>query len=94
MSEAIEELANELEERASSRANFNQLSGNERRNVARYLIIARSQARNSGNSDLTDAKVQFFYTCGEVGVPFNEARNLWWTVVHNNPAPYDREDLV
>lgn len=91
-----QELAERLEEYGSSRADFRELSDDERDRVANLLLIARNQSNLDGGTDrhMIMNRSQYFHTCGEVGISYGEARNIWWTFVHESPAPADRADLV
>lgn len=99
-SDTFLKVADSLEDHASSRANFDGLSENERKSVAQNLVIARSQAENTGGStaqyrhEMRKKKNLYFYKCGHVGIDTDEAKAMWWSVVHDNPSPHARRDLI
>lgn len=98
VSSAVRELATELEDHGTSRANFRSLSDSDRYRVARVLVIARSQV-NATNADFDNDKFrwhmhrkkeEYFYVCGDVGVDWDEASYIWWSAVYGGVAPVDR----
>lgn len=98
VSSAVRELAAELEDHGTSRANFRSLSDSDRYRVARVLVIARSQV-NATNADFDNSrfrwhmhrkKEEYLYVCGDVGISMEEARGIWWSVVYGGVAPVDR----
>lgn len=101
-SETVEEVADALEEHGSSRANFRDVSDNERRLIARQLILGRSQA-NASNADWDDmsfrsrmleTRVAYAYECGQAGMSPRESRYVWWNFVHDDPPPVSRDELI
>lgn len=102
MTTAAERLADELEEYASSRANFERLSAEERERVARHLASARAQVENRGQQTRTgpygyhliDKRSRFFYECGRAGIKHREAERLWWHVVYSGPPTVDKDARV
>ncbi len=103
MTEVIKELADELEEYGSSRADFRNLSQDERERIARQLVIARAQARSPDSdkwdneryvSQMIKKRVQYSYEAGRAGLDPEEARAIWWNCVYDDPAPVDRDKLV
>lgn len=104
MSEVIEELAQSLEEYATSRADFRDAGDGQRYRIARWLVIARSQARASNAPEekrtgrygghLIDKKNRYFHACGRAGISVKEANTMWWNYVYENAAPYQRVRLV
>lgn len=103
MTEVIEELADELEEYGSSRADFRNLSQDERERIAGQLVIARAQARAPDSdywdneryvSQMIEKRVQYSYEAGKAGLDPEEARAIWWNCVYEEAAPCDKDKLV
>lgn len=102
-SDEVLTLAEELPTHQTNRgAEFRTISIEERIPIARNLVTARSQAQSS-NPDWTSdrfkntlrrKKDQYMHVCGSLGVDIGEARHIWWSVVYNDPSPYEREKLV
>lgn len=91
MSNVVTEMASSLEEYGSSRANFHEVNPTSRHMVARYLVIARSQA-NASNApeDMTEGRYgeelrrkrdAYFHACGRAGIDMKEASIIWSNVV-------------
>lgn len=103
MSNAVKEMAAELEEHASSRANFQNVSDDDRWEIARELTIARAQAQDP-NSDVWEKppyreamrrkKEVFHHRCGKAGIPIHEANYIWWNAVYGGVPPYQRNKVV
>lgn len=98
-SEAVRELAEELPEHQTSRGmEFREISTEQRENLANVLVRARSQS-NAENADWNDRAFrtemrrkqnEYFYECGRLGIDMKEAHEIWWNVVHGDPAPVRR----
>lgn len=100
MTEQIDELAETLENHASSRADFRSASESQRREIAKWLVIARVQVENSGDGNRDAYKIQliekrsrYFHVCGAAEISIEEATYLWSNVVYSNTKP-TRTDLV
>lgn len=104
MSEAVEELAAALEEHGTSRADFRDVSDSQRYTIARWLVIARSQANASNAPEdktqgrygehLVRKKNRYFHACGRAGIEVKEANAIWWSAVYGGAAPVERRKLV
>jgi len=106
MSEAIQELADSLEEHATNRADFRDANDAQRYQVARWLFLARSQvnASNAPDDTLEGSRVyasqlmkkrdRYFYACGQAGIEMKEATKIWWNAVYDGLAPYRRSRNV
>lgn len=103
MRSEIHNIAEAIPEHQTERGDeFRELSTEEIIPMARALTIARSQA-NAANADWSDMvyisemvrkKNRYFYHAGELGVSIREAHAIWWSVVHNSPAPVERREMV
>lgn len=104
MSEAVRELAGSLEGHGTSRADFREVSDSQRYQIARWLVIARSQANASNAPDdktqgrygehLARKKNRYFHACGRAGIGVKEANAIWWSAVYGGAAPVERTRLV
>lgn len=90
-----------LEAHASSRANFYEVSDKQRAEIKRLLTIAKSQAEtDAGGRDgaygsaMIAKRSRFYHACGTAGICVEEARTMWMSYVHDNPAPCEREELI
>lgn len=103
MTHSVHELAEELPDHQSSRgAEFRQISVEERYPLAKELVIARSQT-NASNADwdsdeyrreMRRRKNMYFQEAGRLGISFDEAENIWWSVVHGSPSPHRRNNVI
>jgi hypothetical protein len=103
MSDATRELASSLEDHGTSRADFRDISDDERHAIARQLVIARAQAQSPEQEvwkeeqyrwHMRRKKELYYYECGAAGLDRKEAEQIWWSVVYDNPAPYKRDSLI
>lgn len=102
--EAAFELAISLDDHQSSRGDeFRDASNSDRLRMARPLVRARSMVDNSGPESFEDVnytkalvyhKMLYFYYASAAGVDFDEAKYIWWSVVHGDPSPHERRSLV
>lgn len=100
VSDAVRAVAEEMPDHQSSRgAEFRTLSVEDRLPMARQLVIARSQV-NASNADwnceryryhMRQKKETYLYHAGRLGVDIEEADNIWWSIVHDNPAPVEKQ---
>lgn len=102
MTEAIEELADSLEEHASNRADFRDANNAQRYRVAEGLFLARTQVNASNAPDdtlegsrayadqLMRKRDSYFHACGQAGMDMKEAKKMWWSAVYDGLAPYRR----
>jgi len=100
---AVYTLAEELPDHQTARGmEFRTLSVEDRKPLARILVIARSQAQ-SGDADWEDAlfrrsmrrkKNRYFYQAARLSIDIQEATTIWWSVVHNDPSPAERVTLI
>lgn len=98
MSDAVRQMCEEMEEYQTSRGDeFRNIEPSERYGMARALVIARSQAHNSGKplggpeakwehepfrQAMRRKKESFMYHAGRLGVDTKEARAIWNGVVY------------
>jgi len=104
MSEAVVELAAELEQHGTSRADFRDVSDSQRYHIARWLVIARSQVNASNAPEdktqgrygehLIEKKNRYFHACGRAGIGVKEAKSIWWSAVYGGAAPVERRKLI
>jgi hypothetical protein len=103
MTEVVESLANELEEHATSRADFSRLSENDRHRIARVLVLARVQSVPRGSpewdndtfrAEMRRQKERLMFLCGGAGIDEQEARAVWWSVVYDDIPPVYRPEVV
>lgn len=106
MSDAIEELAESLEEHASNRADFRDATNAQRYQVARWLFLSRAQVNASNAPEdtlegdrayadhLLRKRDRYFHACGNAGIGIKEANQMWWSAVYDGLAPYRRSRNV
>ena len=103
MTERVSELADNLDEYSSGRGHFDHIDEDGLLEVSRWLVIAKEQVRLDGDnwkdagyrSTLRKVKDNYFYTCGECGVPAKEASVIWWSYVYDGEvAPLEREKYI
>lgn len=75
MHENVHRVAKNLEMFGTSRADFRQLSDDDRQRVAKRVAIHLAHP----NTPRNEARHIFFHITGEVGIKFKEARNMWRT---------------
>ena len=100
----INEVADSLEDYASSRADFRNADSSQRWAIARLLVIAKSQVTASNEPEdkttgrygtqLVQKKCSYYHACGRAGVSMKEANAIWWNFVYDNAAPNERANLV
>lgn len=109
VSSAVHEVAEEMPEHQSSRgAEFRNLSVEDRYGMARAIVIARAQATASGKPlggaevkwkherfryHMRRKKETYMYHAGRLSVDAKEASAIWWSMVYDNPAPVDKNQL-
>lgn len=94
----IRRVAEEMPDHQSSRGSeFRGISIEQRIPMARYVVIARSQA-SSKDADWSDTsfrqqmskkKARYFHEAGNLGVNFEEASNIWRRMVLGTPSPHE-----
>lgn len=105
MSAEVEDLSENLETYASSRANFHEASDRDRYRVAKLLHISRAQVNSSNapNETMTSGayaqnllkkKNRLFHYCGRAGISVREAKNMWWNYVYDGRSPSERYKLL
>lgn len=97
----VSELAQSLEDYASSRAEFRNATNSQREKVASWLVQARVQVRASDAPDntrgagaytraLSAKKNRFFYACAEADISISDAEGMWWNYVYDGIPPAER----
>lgn len=106
MTEAIQELADSLEEHASNRADFRDVNDAQRYRVAEQLFLAQAQVNANNAPDDTLAgdraytnqllrkRDSYIHACGQAGIDMKESRQMWWSAVYGGLAPYRRSRNV
>lgn len=106
MSDAIESVADELEEHGSNRIDLRDVTDAQRHQIAKWLVVARAQVNANNSPDdtlsgsyeyadhLIDKKNRYFHACGNAGIDVNEANLIWWSAVYDGLAPYRRKRNV
>ena len=106
MSDAIESIANELEDHGSNRIDLRDVTNSQRHQIAKWLVVARAQVNATNSPDdtlsgsyeyadhLIDKKNQYFYACGNAGIDIKEANLIWYSVVYNELTPHRRKKNI
>jgi hypothetical protein len=98
-------MCHEMEKHQTSRGNeFRSTEPSERYEMARALVIARSQVQNEQWESETfrramrRKKTEYMYQAGTLNVDEGEAREIWHSVVYegidNSPAERKRLGLI
>ena len=103
VTEAVEQMAQEMPEHQTSRGNeFREIPVEHRYPMAQKLVQGRSQA-SAENADWSYAmfryhmrqkKELYFYYVGKLGIDFDEARAIWWSVVYDDPSAAEQRDKI
>lgn len=103
MKEEVTEIATTLESYGTPRADFRQLSAQDRRAIARQLVIASSQLVEPEAEQWDDpdyrasmrrVRQNYMYECGKSNVDRDEARYIWNNVLYPQCSPHERRHLI
>jgi len=103
VTDAIKEVAEKLPKAQTSRgAEFRNTSVEDRYRIARHIVIAQCQATAANGNwnnesyryHMRKRKNIYFHECGLLDIDYDEAEVIWWRMVHDDPAPNDRRELI
>lgn len=103
MSDEVTELATSLESYGTPRADFRGLSEQDRRAIAKQLVIASTQVVEPESYKWDDpdyrasmrrVRENYMYECGKSDLDRDETRHLWNNVLYPLCSPHERRHLI